>query len=121
MPLGGGFRALKLWLVIRHYGAEGLRHHVRRHVELTRELVGWIEADDRFELAAPVPLNLVCFRHVGGDDANQRILDDCNASGGLHLTHTRLDDRLTLRLCVGQTHTERRHVAAAWDRITALA
>ena len=121
VPLGRRFRALKLWLVIRHYGAEGLRHHVRRHVELTRELVGWIEADDRFELAAPVPLNLVCFRHVGGDDANQAILDGCNASGALHLTHTRLDDRLTLRLCVGQTHTEQRHVAAAWDHITALA
>ena len=121
VPLGRRFRALKLWLVIRHYGAEGLRHHVRRHVELTGELVGRIEADDRFELAAPVPLNLVCFRHVGGDEVNQRILDACNASGALHLTHTRLHDRLTLRLCVGQTHTERRHVAAAWDRITALA
>ena len=121
VPLGRRFRALKLWLVIRHYGAEGLRHHVRRHVELTRELVGWIEADDRFEVAAPVPLNLVCFRHVGGDDANQRILDACNASGALHLTHTRLDDRLTLRLCVGQTHTERRHVEAAWARIAARA
>ena len=121
VPLGRRFRALKLWLVIRHYGAEGLRHHVRRHVELTRELVGWIDADDRFELAAPVPLNLVCFRHVGGDEVNERILDACNASGALHLTHTRLHDRLTLRLCVGQTHTERRHVAVAWDRITALA
>ena len=58
-----------------------LRHHVRRHVELTRELVGWIEADDRFELAARVPLNLVCFRHVGGDDANQAILDGCTPRG----------------------------------------
>ena len=99
----------------------GQRDNVRRHVELTQELVAWIEADDRFELAAPVPLNLVCFRHVGGDEVNQRILDGCNASGALHLTHTRLDDRLTLRLCVGQTHTERRHVAAAWERITSLA
>ena len=121
VPLGRRFRALKLWMVIRHYGAEGLRHHVRRHVELTRELVGWIEADDRFELAAPVPLNLVCFRHVGGDEANQRLLDTLNASGGLYLTHTRLDGRLTLRLSIGQTHTERHHVVAAWERITALA
>jgi aromatic-L-amino-acid decarboxylase len=121
VPLGRRFRALKLWMVIRHYGAEGLRHHLRRHVEFTRELVGWIGADDRFELAAPVPLNLVCFRHVDGDEVNQRILDACNASGAMHLTHTRLDDRLTLRLCVGQTTTERRHVEAAWARITALA
>ncbi len=121
VPLGRRFRALKLWMVIRHYGAEGLRHHVRRHVELTRELVGWIEADDRFELAAPAPLNLVCFRHVGGDEVNQRLLDTLNASGALYLTHTRLDGRLTLRLSIGQTHTERHHVVAAWERITALA
>lgn len=121
VPLGRRFRALKLWMVIRHYGAEGLRHHVRRHVALTQELVGWIEADDRFELVAPAPLNLVCFRHVGGDDANQRLLDTLNASGDLYLTHTRLDDRLTLRLSVGQTHTEREHVVAAWARISAIA
>jgi aromatic-L-amino-acid decarboxylase len=82
--------------------------------------VTWIEADDRFELAAPVPLNLVCFRHVDGDDANQRLLDSLNASGALHLTHTRLDDKLTLRLSIGQTHTERRHVEGAWQRITSL-
>jgi len=121
VPLGRRFRALKLWMVIRHYGAEGLRHHIRRHVALTQELVAWIEADDRFELAAPAPLNLVCFRHVGGDEVNQRLLDELNASGALHLTHTRLDDRLTLRLSIGQTHTERRHVEAAWDRIRTLA
>lgn len=121
VPLGRRFRALKLWMVIRHYGAEGLRHHIRRHVELAQELVGWIEADDRFELAAPAPLNLVCFRHVGGDDVNQRLLDELNASGAMHLTHTRLDGLLTLRLSVGQAQTERRHVEAAWAAVTALA
>ena len=103
--------------MIRHYGVEGLRHHVRRHVELARRFASWVGEDDRFELAAPAPLNLVCFRHRGGDDANQRILDRVNASGELYLTHTRLDGRLTLRFCVGQTHTEARHVERAWERI----
>ena len=121
VPLGRRFRALKLWMVIRHYGAAGLRHHVRQHVALARELAGWVDADERFELAAPVPLNLVCFRHVGGDEVNQRLLDDMNASGRLYLTHTRLDGALTLRLCVGQTHTERRHVEAAWELISGSA
>ncbi len=117
VPLGRRFRALKLWFVIRHYGVEGLRHHVRRHVELARRFASWVEADERFELAAPAPLNLVCFRHRGGDEVNQGILDRVNGSGELYLTHTRLDDRLTLRFCVGQTHTEARHVEAAWERI----
>lgn len=121
LPLGRRFRALKLWFVLRHYGAEGLRHHVGRHVAWAQELAGWVEADPRFELAAPVPLNLVCFRHRGGDDVNQRLLDDLNASGSLYLTHTRLDGALTLRLSIGQTTTERRHVEAAWELIRELA
>jgi aromatic-L-amino-acid decarboxylase len=121
IPLGRRFRALKLWFVIRHYGVEGLRFHVRRHVALAQEFARWVEADPRFELAVPPPLNLVCFRHVGGDAANQRILERLNASGELYLTHTRLDDALTLRLCVGQTNTRARHVQAAWQRIQAEA
>ncbi len=121
VPLGRRFRALKLWFVIRHYGAEGLRHHVRRHVALAGELASWIEADPDFELAAPPRLNLVCFRHRGGDELNQRLLERLNASGDLYLSHTRLAGRLVLRLCVGQTSTERRHVQAAWARIRAEA
>jgi aromatic-L-amino-acid decarboxylase len=117
IPLGRRFRALKLWLVIRHYGVEGLRHHVRRHVALAQELAGWIEADERFELAVRPPLNLVCFRLRAGDEASQQLMDRLNASGELYLTHTRLHDRLTLRLCVGGTWTERRHVERAWRRI----
>ena len=117
VPLGRRFRALKLWFVIRQYGAEGLRAHIRRHVALAQEFAGWVAADDRFELAAPVPLNLVCFRHVGGDPANQRLLDELNGSGSLYLTHARLDGRLVLRLAIGGTFTERRHVAAAWQLI----
>jgi len=81
IPLGRRFRALKLWFVIRHYGAEGLRHHVRQHVALAQQFAAWVRQDNRFELAAPVPLNLVCFRHRDGDAANQALLDRLNRSG----------------------------------------
>ena len=117
VPLGRRFRALKLWFVIRHYGVEGLRHHVRRHVELAQKFSDWIDASGRFELAAPVPLNLVCFRHVGGDEINRRLLERLNAGGRLYLTHTTLGGRYTLRLSIGQSRTEERHVSSAWRTI----
>jgi len=121
VPLGRRFRALKLWFVIRHYGVEGLRHHVRRHVALAQEFAARVDASPRFVLAAPAPLNLVCFRHRGGDLINQRLLERLNESGRLYLSHTVLDGRFTLRLSVGQTHTEARHVAAAWESIEGAA
>ena len=114
VPLGRRFRALKLWFVIRSFGVEGLQERIRRHVELAREFAGWVESDSRFELAAPVRFGLVCFRHRDGDAVNQQILDTLNGSGRLLMTHTRLDGKLTLRLSIGQTNTERRHVEAAW-------
>jgi aromatic-L-amino-acid decarboxylase len=117
VPLGRRFRALKLWFVIRHYGVEGLRHHIRNHIALAQDFARWIEESDRFELAAPAPLNLVCFRHTGGDDISRRLLEDLNRSGKVYLTHTMLDGRFALRFCVGQTHTEKRHVQDAWKRI----
>ena len=117
IPLGRRFRALKLWFVIRHYGVEGLQYHIRRHVELAQAFASWVKKDERFELAAPVPLNLVCFRHKGGDEVNQALMDRLNRSGDLYLTHTRLNDRFTLRFCVGQTNTMQRHVERAWRRI----
>lgn len=117
IPLGRRFRALKLWFVIRHYGIEGLQHHIRQHVALAQEFAGWVKNDGRFEIAAPVPLNLVCFRHKGGDEANQTLMDRLNRSGDLYLTHTKLNNKLTLRLCVGQTNTQERHVKRAWERI----
>jgi aromatic-L-amino-acid decarboxylase len=121
IPLGRRFRALKLWFVIRHYGVQGLRHHVRRHVELAKAFRNWVESEPKFEVAAPSPLNLVCFRHVGGDEANERILETANASGRIFLTHTKLDGRFTLRLSIGQTWTEEHHVRAAWDVIRGAA
>jgi aromatic-L-amino-acid/L-tryptophan decarboxylase len=117
IPLGRRFRSLKLWFVIRHYGIEGLQHHIRRHVQLAQEFASWVKNDERFELAAPAPLNLVCFRHKGGDEVNQKLMDRLNRSGDLYLTHTRLNDQLTLRFCAGQTNTEARHVQRAWQRI----
>ena len=117
IPLGRRFRALKLWFVIRHYGTEGLRHHVSRHIELARQFASWVEADERFELAAPAPLNLVCFRHLGGDAVNEALMNRLNESGKLYLTHTKLDGRFALRMAIGQTMTEEHHVRNAWKMI----
>lgn len=121
IPLGRRFRALKLWFVIRHYGVEGLQYHVRNHVAIAQEFVEWVRQDSRFELAAPAPLNLVCFRHKQGDAANQQIMDKLNRSGELYFSHTKLDGKFTLRMSIGQTQTTREHVARAWQKIAAAA
>ena len=121
VPLGRRFRSLKLWFVIRHYGVEGLQHHIREHVRLAQAFAGWVKASADFEMAVPAPLNLVCFRHRGGDEFNKSLLQRLNVGGEMYLTHTVLAGRYTLRLCVGQTHTEMRHVESAWKRIQAAA
>jgi aromatic-L-amino-acid decarboxylase len=117
VQLGRRFRALKLWFVIRHYGVEGLRRRVREHVELAARFAGWVEESPDFELAAPRPLNLVCFRHAAGDDFNRELLERLNRGGKIYLTHTTLNGRYTLRFCVGQTNTQARHVERAWREI----
>jgi len=117
IQLGRRFRSLKLWFVIRHYGTEGLQYHIRQHVALARKFREWVQNDERFELAAPAPLNLVCFRDRRGDMANQRLMERLNSSGDLFMTHTKLDGKFTLRFCVGQTNTTERHVRQAWKRI----
>ncbi|MGN6393425.1 MAG: pyridoxal phosphate-dependent decarboxylase family protein [Gemmatimonadales bacterium] len=128
IQLGRRFRALKLWFVIRSYGVEGLRTMVRRHVALAKELAGWIAADSDFELLAPVPFGLVCFRWrpAGRSEAeldalNARLLAAVNASRRRYLTHTRLDGRYAIRLVVGQRDTEPADVEAAWAAIRAAA
>jgi aromatic-L-amino-acid decarboxylase len=121
VPLGRRFRSLKLWFVIRHYGVEGLQHHVRQHIALAQEFAGWVRESGDFELAAPAPLNLVCFRHKSGDDFNRKLLEDLNRSGKIYLTHTSLGGKFTLRMSIGQTNTEARHIAAAWELINQTA
>jgi aromatic-L-amino-acid decarboxylase len=117
IQLGRRFRSLKLWFVIRHYGVEGLQHHIREHIRLAQQFAERVRDDARFEVAAPAKLNLVCFRLRSGDDDNQVLMNRLNASGDLFLTHTKLDGKFTLRMCIGQTHTEGRHVEHAWGRI----
>jgi aromatic-L-amino-acid decarboxylase len=108
---------LKLWFVMRHYGAAGLRAHIRKHVALARELAAWIADDSRLALAAPTPLNLVCFKHRAGDEATQRLLDAINDSGKAYCTHARLNERLVIRVAIGGVWTERRHIEALWTLI----
>ena len=117
VPLGRRFRALKLWFVIRHYGIEGLQYHVRQHVQLAQEFAEWVKGEPDFELMAPVPLNLVCFRHKAGAKFNENLLDHLNRSGKIYLTHTKLNDIYTLRMSIAQTNTQRRHVEQAWELI----
>ncbi|HEU5006791.1 MAG TPA: pyridoxal-dependent decarboxylase [Jatrophihabitantaceae bacterium] len=119
VPLGRRFRALKLWAVIRWYGAEGLREHVRGHVALAQEFASWVAADERFELLAPHPLALVTFRLRAGDDATRALMERVNASGDMYLTHTSVHGQTALRMSIGATLTERKHVQAAWRLLSA--
>ncbi|MFC4006358.1 pyridoxal-dependent decarboxylase [Nonomuraea purpurea] len=124
VPLGRRFRALKLWTVLRWYGAEGLRAHIRKGVELAQELASWIAAEPGFEVREPHPLGLVCFRPVwqeldaaDADRATMRLMELLNTSGSMYLTHTRVDGRVELRMAIGGVATERRHVERAWEQI----
>jgi aromatic-L-amino-acid decarboxylase len=117
VPLGRRFRSLKLWFVLRHYGAEGLRAALREDVELAQELAGRVVAHPRLELAAPAPLSLVCLRHRDGDEATKALMEAVNADGGVFLTHTVLAGRYTIRVSIGTLATERRHVDRLWSLI----
>jgi len=121
VPLGRRFRALKLWFVLRSYGAEGLRRHVRGHVRLSKMFTDLVAQDHRFELCSPQQLNLTCFRHVGGDDVSERLLRDLNDTGRVFLSHTRLAGHYVIRCCIGGTWTEQRHVEMLWRLIDELA
>jgi aromatic-L-amino-acid/L-tryptophan decarboxylase len=121
VPLGRRFRSLKLWFVLRWYGVEGLRHHVREHVRLAGQLADRVAADPRLELAAPPNLNLVCFRHAAGDEATERLHRALNATGRVYLTHTRLAGRYVIRASIGAWTTEERHVDSLWRLIDELA
>jgi len=117
IPLGRRFRALKLWAVIRYYGVDGLQNYIRNHIELTNKFFSFVEKDERFEIIAPVILNLVCFRAKGGNQLNKELLKYINNTGEIYMTHTKLNDLYTLRFCVGQTHTTLKHIKTAWTVI----
>ena len=115
--LGRRFRALKLWMVIRAFGVEGLRERIREHCAIARDLAARIEADPGFELAAPAPFSTVCFRAVGDDRLNERLLAKVNAAGPFFLSPTTLNGRLTPRIAIGNIRTTREHVEALWDLV----
>ena len=128
IPLGRRFRALKLWFVLRSYGAVRLREIVAGHIALAKEFAGWIDDAPDWERLAPVPVNTVCFRWkpAGMDEAalnaaNAELVDRVNADGTIYLTHTKLDDVFTIRLAVGQRATEREHVVTAWETLQKFA
>lgn len=125
IQLGRRFRALKLWFVLRSYGVEGVRAILRKHIGLAAEFRSWVEAEPGFEILAPSPFGLVCFRHrpdylTGEGDLeshNRRLLECVNASGRAYLTHTALGGKFAMRLVVGQWRTERADVRRAWELI----
>ncbi len=122
VQLGRRFRALKLWMVLRHFGAEGLRARLREHMRLAEMFAEWVQADPEFELLAPAPFSVVCFRarprdldEAALDKFNEDLLDRLNASGEVFLSHTKLNRAFTLRLAIGHIRTEERHVRRAWE------
>ena len=119
VPLGRRFRALKLWFTIRLDGIATVQHRIRRDVELTQQLASWVAADDRFEIVAPHPLNLLCIRVVGGDALTEQLIDRINDAGRAHVTRTVLDGQTVMRVSIGARTTERRHVEALWQEISA--
>ncbi len=121
IPLGRRFRALKLWFAIRAEGPSAFQTMIRHHLALTDALEGWATADPRFTLVAPRSLNLVCVRHVGGDDVTNRLINEANATGAALFTRTVLDGRSAIRFCIGGRTTERRHVEAGWRLLSELA
>ncbi len=117
VQLGRRFRALKLWYVLRYYGREGIMAMLRESLRLARVLKGLVEADEDFELAAPVPFSLVCFRYRGGNELNERLLAAINRSGKAFLSHTVLEGRYTLRFAIGNYQTTEADIRETWDLI----
>jgi aromatic-L-amino-acid decarboxylase len=119
--LGRRFRALKLWAVLRCFGREGLQASIREHVRLAALFEEWVRAEPGWELAAPRPFSVVCFRRDASDEENEALLERANASGELFLSHTRLGGRYVLRLAVGAGRTTEADVRRAWDVLRRLA
>ena len=115
VPLGRRFRALKLWAVLRCYGREGLQAVIREHVRLAALFADWVSAEPGWEICAPYPFSLVCFRRDGSDEDNEALLERVNATGEVFLSHTRLGGRFVLRLAIGSARTTEDDVRLAWD------
>ena len=117
VPLGRKFRGLKLWQVINYYGTEGLQKYIRENVEHTQILKSWIEEDDNFEIIAPVPLNLICFKHKKGSAFNQKLHETVNQTGKLYITRTKINDEYILRFSIGQATGTIDHIKKSWKLI----
>jgi aromatic-L-amino-acid decarboxylase len=124
IQLGRRFRALKLWMVLRHFGASGIRERLAEHMRLARLFASWVDGDARFERLAPVPFSVVCFRtrcdaaETRADQVNERLLQLVNSTGEIFLSHTRLNGRFALRLAIGNLHTTEAYVRRAWELLT---
>ncbi len=128
--LGRRFRALKLWMVIRYFGREGLAARIREHIRLAQHFAAWVDADPDFERLAPTPLSTVCFRarprgwalsEAELDRFNEALLEAVNVTGECFLSHTRVRGQLALRLAIGNVRTSERHVRRAWELLRAHA
>jgi aromatic-L-amino-acid decarboxylase len=128
LQLGRRFRALKLWFVLRYFGAEGLRERLREHIALAQEFATWIESATRWEVLAPHPFSVVCFRYAPPGASEQEleainagILEAVNATGRVFLSHTKLGERYALRMAIGNLRTTREDVAQAWELLQQMA
>lgn len=117
VQLGRRFRALKLWFVMRHYGRDGIANLIRKHIAFAQRLAAMIREHPDFEIAAPTPFSLVCFRYCGSDDENRALLDSVNASGKAFLSHTMLNGRFVLRLAIGNIATEWEDLEETWSLV----
>ncbi|HQU82826.1 MAG TPA: aminotransferase class I/II-fold pyridoxal phosphate-dependent enzyme [Pyrinomonadaceae bacterium] len=125
IQLGRRFRSLKLWFVMRYFGQEGLINRLREHCRLARLFANWVDESENFEMLAPVPFALVCFRAcpknvVDLEALNEKIMNEINASGEAYLSHTKLNGKFTLRLSVGSIRVEERHLKKVWDLLNKM-
>jgi aromatic-L-amino-acid/L-tryptophan decarboxylase len=126
IQLGRRFRALKAWVIFRSFGREGMAARLREHVRLANLFADWIKGNDRFELAAPVSMGVVCFRFVAGneskiDELNSEIVERINASGRAYLTQTKLRGQTVMRIGLGNVLTTEKHLRKAWEMIWEVA
>nr|MDQ3323811.1 pyridoxal-dependent decarboxylase [Acidobacteriota bacterium] len=124
IQLGRRFRSLKLWFVMRYFGQNGLIERIREHCRLAKLLASWIKESEDWELLAPVPFALVCFRACPKtienlDKLNEKIMNEINASGKAYLSHTKLNDKFTIRLSIGSIHVEEKHIEKVWNLLNA--